>query len=249
MSPAVGYPEREKLQAEIISRLSCEFGNRVVLKGGGALRFAYGSPRKSEGLDFDVDLELSGEKLGSKVKKILRELRLDYSAPEQTGTVPEWKTEIAAGFPFKLEFSRKREIRREDVGLSVVDLAPWGVAGKAMIYHYVLPVLFKQKIQAVLSPNRPVPRDAFDLFVIISRAQKSGSVLSLPEGITADDIARRLAGIGEERVREELYPLLADGCGGLDYAKIVVDLYEHLKNFEVPPRNRSMSRIRKAPRL
>lgn len=53
--------ERDRLQARIVKEIALGFKKDVVLKGGGALRFVFGSPRQSEDLDYDV---VAGLKVG-----------------------------------------------------------------------------------------------------------------------------------------------------------------------------------------
>lgn len=166
---------------------------RLALKGGGNLRFFFGSPRYSEDMDLDV-FGISPHLLRGKVDRLLEgpPLRLalrnrgievtTFSAPKQTDTTQRWKVELSVegqSVPLhtKLEFSRRRnggEARVEAVDRLLLDayqlmplLAP----------HYPLPEAIRQKIGALIGRTAVQARDVFDLAVLFSRGGSLAAVL------------------------------------------------------------------------
>jgi predicted nucleotidyltransferase component of viral defense system len=88
----VGLPEyrliRSYLQKRYLEKLESE---KLILQGGGALRFFYGSPRLSDDLDFVYEDELGVEEACTAVKRI----NVEYSLKQKEGL-----TRIKAYFPF-----------------------------------------------------------------------------------------------------------------------------------------------------
>lgn len=160
----------------------------VVLKGGGNLRFFFGSPRFSEDLDFDVR-HMAVRTLAKKVDGIFQgstfgrllaphSLRIEsWSAPKQTDVVQRWKASIVEGDAVpestKLEFSRRP---RTDPALTEPIPAPvlerHRLAGPVFAAHYGLDVAAAQKVQALLGRSTPQSRDVFDLHLLLGRGAK-----------------------------------------------------------------------------
>ena len=161
------------------------------LKGGGNLRFFFGSDRYSE----DIDLDAAGvgvHELRDKVMSILESSGLaatmrtfgiervqppDVSKAKQTETVQRFKVHLltSAGedLATKIEFSRRgldSPIQSEPVLpqiLAVYRMAP------LIVPHYTAHAAIRQKIHALLSRRHPEARDVFDLYVLSSRPEVS----------------------------------------------------------------------------
>lgn len=86
-------------------------------------------------------------------------------------------------------------------------------------------------------------------FIILDLAERSGVSLFLPSNVTADQVANKLAEIGQERVDEQLLPLLSGDASRLDYAKVVVILDERLRRLELFAENKNLPRLPKGPCL
>jgi len=242
--------EREKLQARAIKEIGVAFGKRVVLKGGGALRFVFGSPRESEDLDYDVEPALTKEKLAEKMVKVLKTLGVEFSAPKQTQTVQRWKIVLLPGIPFKLEFSRREEILPAEIRVTTVDFSPWNLKESGMVCHYPLDVLFRQKLSAMTSLHRLASRDVFDLYFITALAVRAGVTLVLPGEVTAKSVLDKVMEISEQQVREELFPLLPPEIREtFEYADMVVALDERLRGIEILAQRKDLSGPAGEPRL
>lgn len=160
----------------------------VPLKGGGNLRFFFGSPRFSEDLDFDVrhvamrtlSRKIDGILEGGAIERLLAAsgLRISsWSAPKQTESVQRWKASIVEGSSAaestKLEFSR-----RASVGDVAVDALPAPVlerhrlAGPVIAAHYGLDTAASQKVEALIGRSEPQTRDLFDLNLLLDRGAK-----------------------------------------------------------------------------
>lgn len=160
---------REYAQHVILSALYADPGSdRVLFKGGTALRILFNSPRYSEDLDFTADLSFHKAKslmdrVSIKVRQEIEGLRLKES--KQTtggyfgilaGPVGPWEVEVL------VQMSFRHAGRRGKLLPAYTDLtAPYNLLA--------LPedVLVSEKIDALLA--RAKPRDFFDLYFILRK--------------------------------------------------------------------------------
>lgn len=161
----------------------------VTLKGGGNLRFFFGSPRFSEVLDFDVrhiatrtlQKKVDGLLGGTTLARLLlaKGLRIDaWSAPKQTELVQRWKASLVEGESIpestKFEFSRRKGAGDG----SAVDPIPAGalerhqLAGPVLAAHYGADAAAAQKVEALLGRSAPQSRDVFDLNLLLDRGAR-----------------------------------------------------------------------------
>jgi len=241
--------ERDRLQARIVKEIALYFQKDAVLKGGGALRFVFGSPRKSEDLDYDVGPELPLGKVSERMTRILKGLGVDFSAPKQTQTTQRWKIKLLPGIPFKVEFSRRRRLSPTEARVTTVDFSPWNLHESGFVFHYPLEVLFKHKLNALLSSTRMASRDVFDLHFIAGLAARTGVTLKLPDNTTAGSVLDRILEFPEHQMREELLSLLPPEIReAFDYTTLVVTLGEHLRSIEISARAKNLSGPTRTPR-
>ena len=142
---------------------------KILFKGGAALRLVFGSPRFSEDLDF------SGFKTNHKEIENLLETTILVISQEEKIELEEAKT-TAGGYLTRLEgkiagpkiglgleisLRNGREIDGEVKTIPNVYLPEYTII--------ILPeeILFEEKIQAVLSRGKP--RDFFDLYFLLRR--------------------------------------------------------------------------------
>ncbi len=175
----VGYGtglRREKKQAEFLTALYSDKAAPVALKGGGALRFVFGSPRLSEDLDFNVLPYVMSDTLRHRIRNVLADLGWMYKETKQTETVLRWMVSVPAEpdlDPFKIEFSR----RETDAAPTTtrVRLDAHGMWMPTTIRHLDIDEMLASKIDAMRSDKpRYVGRDIFDLNFILSVAEKAG---------------------------------------------------------------------------
>jgi len=164
------------------------------LKGGCNLRFFFKSPRYSDDMDLDVhDIPVVSlrEKINSIIsgrpfKTILevRGIAIEHvTEHKQTETTQRWKfglmvPHLALPIPTKLEFSRRglesgsvfEPVSPEIVRL--YELPP------LMVNHYAAPIVWQQKISAILSRTTSQARDVFDLHLLLAAGLASAAALT-----------------------------------------------------------------------
>jgi hypothetical protein len=165
-----------------------------ALKGGCNLRFFFRSPRYSDDMDLDVQgvpVDVLREKVnsilsGKPFKTILevRGISIEHMTEhKQTETTQRWKFGLMVPgleqpVPTKIEVSRRgleagsvfESVSPEIVRL--YELAPF------MANHYPAPIVWRQKIGAILSRTTSQARDIFDLYLLLEAGLKSTSALT-----------------------------------------------------------------------
>jgi hypothetical protein len=158
------------------------------LKGGCNLRFFFRSPRYSDDMDLDVrgvPVDVLRDKVnvilaGKSFRTILdvRGISVEHvTEHKQTETTQRWKfgltvPGLARPVPTKIEFSRRgleEEAVFEPVSPEIVrlyDLPP------LMANHYPAPIIWRQKIGAILSRATSQARDIFDLHILLEGGLK-----------------------------------------------------------------------------
>ena len=182
--------KREAFHLEFLRALTRSVPlSSFVLKGGGNLRFFFGSDRYSEDIDLDAR-DVAVHELRDKVMSILESTGLtatvqtfgidrirppDMSRAKQTETVQRFKVHLLTGagedLSTKIEFSR----RGVDSPVQTEPVLPQVLAGYRMapliLPHYTAEAAVGQKIRALLTRRKPEARDAFDLYVLSSRSE------------------------------------------------------------------------------
>ena len=169
---------REALQARLLAELFSQTLRReLILKGGLAMRFGYGSHRLTKDIDLDSPHEMDRAHVQALIKRAIVRALSDglvenpvVTSPKLTDTTLRFKIggKVPGGVSeihLTIEVSR-REILAAD---HVVKRPLPDRAGKApiLIDVYDGPALAANKVVALTSPNRIAPRDLFDLSVLI----------------------------------------------------------------------------------
>jgi Nucleotidyl transferase AbiEii toxin, Type IV TA system len=163
-----------------------------ALKGGCNLRFFFRSPRYSDDMDLDargIPVEVLRDKVkiilaGKSFRTILdvRGISVEHvTEHKQTETTQRWKFGLTVPgldrpVPTKIEFSRRglgEDAIFEPVSPEVVrlyDLPP------LMANHYPAPIVWRQKIGAILNRATSQARDIFDLHLVLEAGLKPASV-------------------------------------------------------------------------
>jgi len=165
-----------------------------ALKGGCNLRFFFRSPRYSDDMDLDVQ-GIPIDVLRGKVNSILsgkpfktilevRGIAIEHvTEHKQTETTQRWKFGLTIPgleqpVPTKIEFSR----RGLEAGSVFEAVSPEIVRlyelPALMANHYPAPVVWRQKIDAILSRATPQARDIFDLYLLLEAGLKSSAALT-----------------------------------------------------------------------
>jgi len=166
-----------------------------ALKGGCNLRFFFRSPRYSNDMDLDVQgirVVVLREKINSIIsgkpfKTILevRGISIEHvTEHKQTETTQRWKFGLMVPgleqpVPTKIEFSR----RGLEAGSVFEPVSPEIVRlyelPPLMANHYPAPIVWRQKIGAVLSRTTSQARDVFDLYLLLEAGLISTAALPI----------------------------------------------------------------------
>lgn len=172
-----GFPEAltaiDRCQIAMLRELANSTEGRLILKGGMAMRVAVGSMRLTRDVDFDRAEGVSTASVQSSVKKAmqyaaqsagLRGAQVDPG--KSTGTTVRMRlagSVSGAQLRFVVEVSGRYPVPKDcQTRALVTPPARYGIAPFA-ITSYSHEMLAASKVLAVMSANRNVPRDVYDL--------------------------------------------------------------------------------------
>jgi len=171
-----GFPERfsliDRAQVAMLRELASADA-RLVVKGGMAMRLVVGSLRLTKDVDFDRAADISTASVRASVRKALvygaqsaRLLGHQIDDLKMTETTVRMRLSGSlAGTPVKfvVEVSGRRKLSGDcHARITVTPPSRYGIAPFTMS-AYTHEMLAASKIAAVMSPNRNVPRDVYDL--------------------------------------------------------------------------------------
>lgn len=220
---------KDLLQARILARMFAQnvghAAERMVLKGGLAMRMAHQSCRHTKDIDLDADNTLTLGAVQGTVRRAIKDAtsggwldNVHISEPKQTATTARWK--IQGNLPqsqvvlhLTIEVSFRHHLEAHEVRhVPLTTEAPPGQPVALPVYTDE--VLLLNKIDALLSPQRDAPRDVVDLYLLFQ-----GDV-SVPQRTLADrlghhhqspaDLIRqmwnKIEGMDETRFQAEVAP-------------------------------------------
>lgn len=171
---------RDMLQSRFLSALFAGTLKReFALKGGLAMRAAFGSRRYTKDVDLQTAPEIPMARVRSMIESAIGEAtglgllaNVVVTAPKQTETVQRWKIngEMAEGgskVNMTVEISRRGMPDKADV--SRIAVAPNGDGeDKTVFFESFSPTLLAaSKTEALLSTNRVAVRDLFDIYHLV----------------------------------------------------------------------------------
>ena len=194
---------------------------RLILKGGMAMRVVVGSMRLTKDVDFDRAAEVSTNAIRASVRKALtygaqsaRLLGAQVDELKVTPTTVRMRLAgTASGTPVKfvVEVSgRSAPAHGSYTRVTVTPPPRYGIA-PFVVAAYTHDMLAATKVAAVMSPNRNVPRDIYDLHDLAA---------STPEQLLGDlfgrdvlqqwksEVLAKVVGITFDQARDELLPYL-----------------------------------------
>ena len=159
---------REEMEVFIIDWLSrSKISEKVIFKGGTALRLVYGSPRFSQDLDFSIIKKINFSEFSTLVKKVVNsraELSLKDIYDKRNTLFALFLVKdrvLKQSFSIKIELSKKKyRLKRKDFQLKAVR-SPVSIL-TPLIYTYTLERILYEKKLAI--KTREEPRDYFDLW-------------------------------------------------------------------------------------
>lgn len=178
---------RDRSQVAFLSSLMRLGADRYILKGGMAMRALYGSARLTKDVDFDCEDSISDRSLATRIPNALGQ------AARASGIIEQKVDRTKAGE----RASRWRLLGRTRDGTAVtweVELSRRGVPDARFVetrtiqppFEYTIAPFVARvygetamaagKVNALLSDNRSVPRDVYDLADLVRRGASPASL-------------------------------------------------------------------------
>lgn len=213
----------DRCQVGLLRELTGDLGERLILKGGMAMRAAFGSLRLTKDIDFDRHESISQASLTKGLQKTLtraagiagiREPKAEITKDTKTTVRARLQGVIGSGMDvrFDVEVSGRPAPSRENVRVEIVtppqrySMAPFPVT------TYTNEALAAMKIGAALSAQRNAPRDLYDLRDLVRAGTDPTRLLATQdEALLADFSARALGKLEMltfELAQQELLPFL-----------------------------------------
>ena len=194
---------------------------RLILKGGMAMRVVVGSMRLTKDVDFDRAAEASTNAVRASVRKALmygaQSARLLGSQVDELKVTPTTVrmrlVGSASGTPVKFVVEVSGRSAPPDGSYTRVTVTPpprYAIA-PFVVAAYTHDMMAATKVAAIMSPNRNVPRDLYDLHDLAASAPEQ-----LLAGLFGRDILKQWAnealskvvGITFDQANDELLPYL-----------------------------------------
>jgi predicted nucleotidyltransferase component of viral defense system len=169
---------RDRTQMQFIALLARQGASRLVLKGGMAMRALYGSTRLTKDVDFDCEDNLSQQSLQSHMSKALTQAArlaglaaLEVTRTKQGERCARWRIAGTAAHDVKIvweaEVSRRGVPPHEFIETRSFETPLAYRIPPFTVRVYGPAAMAGGKVNALLSENRSVPRDVYDLFELI----------------------------------------------------------------------------------
>jgi len=196
--------------------------HRYVLKGGGNLRYFFGSERYSEDLDLDLSAEppwrlrekVDAILAGGPLPLLLRKAGLviaEANAQKQTDTTQRWKLALAPPsgdvVHTKVEFSNRNgddRYRLDAIPGRIV--SPYALRAPT-VQHYIDDAPTEQKVAALAGRPETQARDVFDLELLLRLRPRSVDDIPPELRSKAAEIALELP---YEAFRDQVLPFLEE---------------------------------------
>lgn len=164
---------REFYEMLVLNEIAQEsWSNRIIFKGGTALRLSYQSPRFSDDLDFVFTHSISADELfkfGAKTAKKFG-LQISDQWDKQSTILIEYKISIPTlpqSFHLKIEISKRiQSAIKPDLKILASPVCPLQI----LMPVFPLENMIEEKIQAW--NQRQAPRDIFDLWFLCQKTQQ-----------------------------------------------------------------------------
>lgn len=211
----------DRCQIAMLRELAHANAGRLILKGGMAMRVAVGSMRLTKDIDFDRADGVSTASVQSSVKRALQyaaqsaglrgaEIDPDKST-ETTVRMRLTGTLAGAAIRFVVEVSGRNPVPKAcQARVQVTPPSRYGIA-PFVITTYSHDMLAASKVMAVMSVNRHVPRDVYDLSDL--QSMKPESILALRASQAQllqiqDNVLDKVCAIDFALAQQELLPYL-----------------------------------------
>jgi predicted nucleotidyltransferase component of viral defense system len=215
---------RDRCQMQFLAQLMRQGAARFILKGGMAMRAIYGSARLTKDIDFDCENSVSAASMKAQMPKALehvaRSTGLVNPAVVQTKAgdlASKWRLDgsVAGGVRMALEVEiSRRGVPGDDYVTTMTVHAPFEYRISAFVVRvYTDAAMAAGKVNALLSENRAVPRDVYDLYELAQQGADPSALWSaqLPREVLTrkrELVWAKVDGIRFEQAYAELLPYM-----------------------------------------
>ena len=179
---------REEWEMKILEiLLAADFSNKLLFKGGTALRLAYNSPRFSEDLDFSLDGDFSKTSFDQTITSIKEKypevinVELQNKFYTHFALIKIKETWLSQSFSIKIEISKRKLAEENEIRTLTSPTTNIQVIARVQTLDQIL----KDKIRAV--ETRVKARDFFDLWYLY---QLKREPVKLPKSKISAEIMR-----------------------------------------------------------
>ncbi len=211
----------DRCQIAMVRELANSTDGRLVLKGGMAMRIAVGSMRLTKDVDFDRTDGVSTASVQSSVKKALHYAAQsaglrgpEIDTGKSTDTTVRMRltgTVAGASVRFVVEVSGRDPVPRDcQARVQVAPPARYGIAPFVMT-TYSHAMLAASKVMAVMSANRNVPRDVYDLNDLLGANPVpilAGRISCAELQAIRDHVLNKVCAIDFAQAQQELLPYI-----------------------------------------
>lgn len=213
----------DRCQVGLLRELSAQLGNRLILKGGMAMRAAFGGMRLTKDIDFDRDRTISQDALKKNLERMLVRAAggAGMRGPKAQIT-KDTKTTVRARLEgivadrtdarFDVEVSGRDAPAPGNVRTEIVVPPPKYSMAPFPVTTYTHAALAAMKIGAALSAQRNAPRDLYDLRDLIRAHADPTELLARQDADLLKDFSDRALGKLElltfRQAQQELLPYL-----------------------------------------
>lgn len=218
---------RDRCQLQFLAQLMRQGASRFILKGGMAMRALYGSARLTKDIDFDCEASVSAQSMKTQMPKALEQ------AARMAGLVNIKVTQTKAG-DLSSKWRLDAQLKGEQTMTFDVEISRRGVPDDLYVttttiqapYEYrISPFVVRvytemamaaSKVNALLSENRNVPRDVYDLYDFVQHGVDPSPlwIAHVPREVLQrkrDAVWAKIDGIKFEQAYDELLPYIPPG--------------------------------------
>ncbi|MBX3585193.1 MAG: nucleotidyl transferase AbiEii/AbiGii toxin family protein [Ramlibacter sp.] len=213
----------DRCQVGLLRELAGDLGNRLILKGGMAMRAVFGSMRLTKDIDFDRDETISQAALKKGLGRLLvraagtagiRAPRAEVT--KDTATTVRVRLQGVIGHDtdvrFDVEVSGRAAPSRENLRVEVVVPPQKYAMAPFPVTTYTHATLAAMKVGAALSDRRNAPRDLYDLRDLIRAGADPVTLLTSQDQDLLEDFLSRAPGkldmLTYALAQQELLPFL-----------------------------------------
>jgi len=215
---------RDRCQLQFLAQLMRQGADRFVLKGGLAMRALYGSARLTKDIDFDCEDSVSAQSMKAQMPKALEQaaraaglVGIKVTQTKAGDLASKWRLDaLLKGerpMTFDVEVSR-RGVPGDGYVTTKTVQAPYEYRISPFVVRVYTPVAMAAgKVNALLSDNRSVPRDVYDLYDFVQQGVDPSSlwIAHLPQEVLQrkrDAVWAKIDGIRFDQAFDELLPYI-----------------------------------------